>query len=81
MTFTYDPKLNVAYILIAEQDGEVADSHEFENGNVIVDLDATGKFYGIELLNAREQLKMSNGKFQFINSLTKETHEALLPVP
>lgn len=79
MVLTYDPKLNVAYIRFAEQSGEV-DCHPI-NDEIVVDVGADGKVYGIELLNAREQLKTSNGKFQFINSLTQEHQEVTLLVP
>ena len=78
MTFTFDPRLNVAYIRFAEKTGQV-ESREL-NEDIIVDIDANGKIYGIELLNAREQLQENNSKFQFINSLTKEHREMPLPV-
>ncbi len=80
MTFTYDPRLNVAYLRFAEDSGHVGDSHQVTN-DIIIDVDADGRVYGIELLNAREQLKMSNGKFQFINSLSNERREMPLPIP
>ncbi len=77
MVFTFDPQLNIAYIRFAESSSNV-DSHQI-NDDIIVDLDANGKVYGIELLNAREQFKISNGKLQFINSLTQEHQEISLP--
>ncbi len=78
MEFTYDPRYNVAYIRFADKIGHVI-SHPL-NDEIIVDVDANGKVYGIEFLNAREQLQLSNGKLAFFNEETQERREFPLPV-
>jgi uncharacterized protein YuzE len=80
MIFTWDPKLSVAYMQFGDDSGQVADSHKITD-DIVIDVDSNGKVFGIELLNANEQLKKRDGKFQFVNSLTKEQCEVLLPVP
>ncbi len=78
MTFTYDSKLNVAYICFADR-SELVNSHVIDD-DTVVDVDPSGKVYGVEFLSAREQLNPSKGKFQFANPVTHEQHEVLLPV-
>jgi len=51
---TYDPRYNVAYIRLKEKTGEVETVHISEELNI--DLAPDGTVYGIELLNANEQL-------------------------
>ncbi|MDA8403951.1 MAG: DUF2283 domain-containing protein [Desulfobacteraceae bacterium] len=66
MKFSYDPKYNIAYIRLRPKSDEVVSikiSDEF-----IVDLAPDGTVYGIELLNANEQLMQAdNGRFLFCN--------------
>jgi uncharacterized protein YuzE len=54
MKLTYDPKHNIAYIRLRERTEEVETIRVTEELNI--DLAADGSVYGIELLNANEQL-------------------------
>jgi uncharacterized protein YuzE len=55
MKLTYDPRYNVAYIRLREQGGQVETIRVSDELNV--DLAPDGTIYGIELLNANEQLR------------------------
>lgn len=59
MKITYDPKHNVAYIKLAEKSGQVQTLHISDQLNI--DLAPDGTVYGIELLNANEQLLENQG--------------------
>ncbi|MGB8645633.1 MAG: DUF2283 domain-containing protein [Anaerolineae bacterium] len=78
MLVTYDPKLNVAYIRFSEEQRQV-NSHPLTD-DIIVDVDRDGKLYGIELLNAREQLRQKSGVLAFVNQATQERSEMPIPV-
>ena len=55
MELTYDPKYNIAYIRFRPKSSDVESikiSDEF-----LVDMGSDGVIYGIELLNANEQLQ------------------------
>lgn len=54
MELTYDPRYNVAYIRFREKLSEIETIHVSEELNV--DIAPDGAVYGIELLNANEQL-------------------------
>lgn len=54
MKITYDPRYNVAYIYLQEKTAQVETIHVSEEMNV--DIAPDGKIYGIELLNANQQL-------------------------
>ena len=54
MKLTYDPKYNVAYIHLRDKGAEVETIHLSDE--MKVDLAPDGTVYGIELLNANEQL-------------------------
>jgi uncharacterized protein YuzE len=54
MKLTYDPRSNVAYIRLREKSGQVETICVSDELNV--DLAPDGTIYGIELLNANEQL-------------------------
>jgi uncharacterized protein YuzE len=54
MRLTFDPKYNVAYIQLRAKRGKVRTVQVSEELNV--DLAADGSIFGIELLNANEQL-------------------------
>ena len=54
MKLTYDPKYNVAYIYLKKKAGKVRTVAVSDELNV--DVAADGSIYGIELLNANEQL-------------------------
>jgi uncharacterized protein YuzE len=55
MKLTYDPRYNVAYIRLRERSGQVETIRVSDELNV--DLAPDGTIYGIELLNANEQLR------------------------
>ena len=55
MKLTYDPKHNIAYIRLQEKTAQVETVHVGESLNI--DLAPDGTVYGIELLNANEQLR------------------------
>lgn len=74
MKITYDSKRNVAYIFLMDPIQEVETIKLSDEMNV--DITAEGKVYGIELLNANEQLKLLNGgKFTFHDESTGKTVE------
>ncbi len=59
MKITYDPESNVAYIRFHPKTEEVETVCVSEDLNV--DLAPDGTVYGIELLNANEQLRAGDG--------------------
>jgi len=79
MKFTYDPRYNVAYIRFHEKTTEVETIRISEE--LTVDLAPDGTIYGIELLNANEQLKREDmGKLLVINEATGEQNELPLGI-
>jgi uncharacterized protein YuzE len=74
MKFTYDPRHNIAYIRFHEKGAEVEAMRVSEE--LIIDIAPDGTVYGIELLNANEQLKGEDGgRIVFINEATNERAE------
>ncbi len=79
MKFTYDPRYSIAYICFAKKGREVETIRVSEELNV--DLAPDGTIYGIELLNANEQLgREDKGKLLCINEATGETSELRLAI-
>lgn len=79
MRFTYDPRYNVAYIRFQEKKAEVEAIKVSDE--LVVDIAPDGTIYGIELLNANEQLRREGtDKVLFINEATKERAELPLTV-
>ena len=77
MKLTYDPRYNVAYIRLKEETAEVETVHISEELNI--DLAPDGTVYGIELLNAYEQLAPGdNGKLVVVNEERGQTTEIAL---
>ena len=69
MKITFDPKHNIAYISFKEQTEEVNSIKISED--VVVDFSPDGSIYGIELLNANEQINdIENGNFHLVNQLS-----------
>jgi len=69
MKITYDPKYNIAYLKLQDKKTKVETLQLSEEVNV--DVSPDGKLYGIELLNAKKQLKMAKGAvFTFTNEST-----------
>jgi uncharacterized protein YuzE len=58
MKLTYDPCHNIAYMRLREKTGEVESVRLSDE--VIVDIAPDGSIYGIELLNADEQLRAAD---------------------
>ena len=59
MKLTYDPKYNIAYLRLHEKTGPVVTIKVSDEMNV--DMAPDGTVYGIELLNANEQLAEDHG--------------------
>ena len=77
MRFTYDPRYNIAYIRFQEKLAEIETIRISEE--LAVDMASDGTIYGIELLNANEQLwREDTGKFLVINEATGERAELSL---
>lgn len=74
MQLTYDPRHNVAYLRLQEKSAEVETIRISDALNV--DLAPDGTVYGIELLNANEQLQASdNGTLVVINEALGDRRE------
>ncbi len=74
MQLTYDPRHNVAYLRLHEKTAEVETVRISDELNV--DLAPDGTVYGIELLNANEQLRASDdGALVVINEVLGERRE------
>ena len=54
MKITYDPRYNIAYIRFRRK-GTGVETRQISD-EINIDIAADGKIYGIELLNAKEQL-------------------------
>ncbi|RKY60424.1 MAG: hypothetical protein DRP94_00460 [Candidatus Latescibacterota bacterium] len=79
MRFTYDPRYNIAYIRFKEKRAEV-ESIKLSD-ELIVDIAPDGTVYGIELLNANEQLRREGvGELVVVNEATGERTELRLAV-
>ncbi len=79
MKFTYDHRYNIAYIQFQKKQGEVESIRVSDE--LVIDIAPDGTVYGVELLNANEQLgREDNGKFLFINEATNERIELSLAV-
>ena len=59
MKLSYDAKYNVAYIRFREKRGDVSTIKISEDMNI--DIAPDGTVYGVELLNANEQLSRDHG--------------------
>ena len=79
MKLTYDPKHNVAYFRLAEGSAEVETLRISDALNI--DIAPDGTVYGIELLNANDQLRAYDGnRLVFLNEATGEQSELPLPI-
>ena len=69
MKLTYDPRHNIAYIRLQEKRSAVEAIRISDE--LIVDVAPDGTIYGIELLNANEQLRREDrGKLLVVNEAT-----------
>jgi uncharacterized protein YuzE len=76
---TYDPRYNIAYLRFQEKSGTVDTVHVSDELNV--DISPDGTIYGIELLNANEQLRGGEeGKLVVVNEALREKLELPLQV-
>ena len=74
MKLTYDGRYNIAYIRFHEKRKEV-ESVKI-SGELVIDMAPDGTIYGIEMLNANEQIKGEDwGKILFVNEATGFTTE------
>ncbi len=74
MKFTYDPRYNIAYIRFREKRSDV-DSVRISD-ELVVDMAPDGTLYGIELLNANDQLRRDETeKLLIVNEATGEQGE------
>lgn len=74
MKITYDPRYNIAYIRLLEKTAEVETIRVTDELNL--DLAPDGTIYGIELLNANDQLfAADHGKLVVINEALKGRQE------
>jgi uncharacterized protein YuzE len=86
MKFTYDPRYNIAYIRLAERRSGIESLRLSDE--LIVDIAPDGTLYGIELLNANEQLRRKDEegavagrpRLLVINEATNEQTEILLKI-
>jgi len=77
MKLTYDTRYNIAYIRLHEKAGEVETIKISDELNI--DMAPDGTIYGIELLNANEQLRKEDaGRILVINDATGERAEVPL---
>ncbi len=78
MKFTYDPRYNIAYIRFSEKKAQ-AESIRLSN-EIVVDIAPDGTVFGIELLNANEQLQRDDaGDLIILNEATgHETRFSLM---
>ncbi len=77
MKITYDPQQNVAYIRFREKRTEVETLRISDELNI--DLAPDGTVYGIELLNANEQLALgADGKLVLVDEARGKTYEVAL---
>lgn len=68
MEISYDKKYNIAYIKIQKKTSKVETI--MLSAEVNIDISPDGRIYGIELLNANDQLKLKNNELIFIDTLT-----------
>ena len=77
MKFTYDPRYNIAYIRFQAKQAQVETIRVSDE--LLVDLAPDGTIYGIELLNANEQLRRDDsGRLLIVNEATGEHVEVPL---
>jgi uncharacterized protein YuzE len=74
MQLTYDPRHNIAYLRFHEKTAEVETIHVSDELNV--DIAPDGTIYGVELLNANEQLRAGDqGALVVINAALGQRQE------
>ena len=76
MEISYDKKYNIAYIKIQEKTSKVETIALSDEVNI--DISPDGKIYGIELLNANEQLKPQANELIFTDTVTGK--KTIIPI-
>jgi uncharacterized protein YuzE len=80
MELSYDPRYNIAYLRL--QDKKEGVEAIRLSDEIIVDIAPDGTLYGIELLNASEQLRRQDGmSLVVVNEATGERSELPLSLP
>ena len=78
MNLTYDPRYNIAYLKLREKTVEVETIQVGEELNI--DMDPDGTIYGIELLNANQQVEgLNTGILALENEATGARIEVAFP--
>jgi uncharacterized protein YuzE len=79
MRLTYDPRHNIAYFRFHEKTGEVETIQVSDVLNV--DIAPDGTIYGIELLNANQQLRGDDGgQLVVVNEAAGKTDNIALEI-
>ncbi len=74
MKLVYDPRYNIAYLRLHEKTAQVETLHLSDEINV--DIAPDGTVYGIELLNANQQLRSEDqGNLVVINEAAGDRRE------
>ena len=69
MKLTYDPRHNIAYIRFGQKPADVESIRVSDE--IVIDIAPDGTVYGIELLNANEQLQRDDrGDLVIVNEAT-----------
>ncbi|MCX5808056.1 MAG: DUF2283 domain-containing protein [Proteobacteria bacterium] len=77
MKLTYDPRYNIAYLKLHEKNAKVETIKISEELNI--DIAPDGTIYGIEFLNANEQLQRGDDQaFLIVNEATGDQAEVNL---
>jgi len=77
MKLTYDPRYNIAYLRLHERLGQVETIRVSDQVNV--DVAPDGTVYGIEFLNANEQLRAEDqGRFVLVDESNDRQQELVL---
>jgi len=76
LEISYDKKYNIAYIKIQEKTSKVKTITL--SGEVNLDISPDGKIYGIELLNANDQLKTRDNELVFTDMVTGK--KTIIPI-
>ena len=80
MKLTYDPRYNIAYLRFHKKTVEVETLHLSDELNV--DIAPDGTVYGIEMLNANQQLRAEdNGNLVVVNEALAQRQEIRLGDP
>jgi uncharacterized protein YuzE len=78
MKLTYDPRYNIAYLRFHEKTALVETLHLSDELNV--DIAPDGTVYGIEMLNAKQQLTSEDdGNLIVVNEALAQTYKLALP--